>query len=307
MFLNNKTIKMSNYIMFIFLLGLAINIIEANSLPKTQKEKLAKRFLKSQNCAKSNSLTKKLTKSDFLRNIKSQLYITGQSGKSALLNLKIKNKPIIYSMGLHKNEFVLMSKNDYKILSVLKDNKSILKGNSIMANTLKVKGEVKYNNVPQWRLARHDSFYKNNTSLNWSYEKTTECNDHKILGGYCQLTNQELVKEYKNLPPHTMVRIEAYFHFLGKWESHTGYLKIDHRNSINKNEKYVWSQRCKNMKSPLLNVKLCGTKNVCKLGVPINSTIYHRGKNLKLIFGSTLDGQSCEQSYGISEVKIYIR
>lgn len=298
---------MSNYLMFIFLLGLALNIIEANSLPMTQKDKLAERFLKSQNNDKSNSLTKKNNYSDFLRNIKSQLYITGQPGKSSLVNLKIKNRPYIYSFGLHKNEFVIMSKNDYKLLSVSRDNKSTIKGSSIIANSLRVKGDVKYNQVPQWKLVRHDSFYKNNTSLNWSFEKTTECNDHKILGGYCQITNQELVKEYKNLPTHTMVRIEASFHFLGKWESHTGYLKIDHRNSINKNEKYIWSQRCKNMKSPLLNVKLCGSQNVCKLGVPINSTIYHAGKNLKLIFGSTLDGHSCEQSYGISEVKIYIR
>jgi hypothetical protein len=242
-----------------------------------------------------------------LKKIKSSLIITGQTGKSALVNLKIKSLPVIYSMGLHKNEFVIMSKNDNKILSVTNDLSTTLQGNTIIANSLSVTGDVKYNGVRQWKLNRHDSFHKNNTSLNWSYEKTTECNHHKILGGYCQTTKKEIIKEFNNLPPHSMVRIEANFHFLGTWESHTGYLKYDSMSTIQKNEKYIWSQRCKNQKSPLISLKLCGKINVCKLAVPINSTIYHRGSNLKLIFGSTLDGNACEQSYGISDVKIYIR
>ena len=46
---------------------------------------------------------------------------------------------------------------------------------------------------------------------------------------------------------------------------------------------------------------------VCKIGDVINVSFYHNEENLKLIFGSTLTGHPCDQSYGVSDIKIYIK
>jgi hypothetical protein len=157
---------------------------------------------------------------------------------------------------------------------------------------------MKYLDTPQWKLIYHDSFSQNNT-LDWNYDKITQCNYYKMLGGYCQLSDKEAVKIFR-LPEHTIVRIEALYHFIGKWDSNTGYMKV----SKNGESKYVWSYRCNYQQSI---IKMCPDYDVCKLAVPISVTLNHSDKDIKLTFGSTLDNHSCEKSYGISDIKIYIK
>ena len=253
-----------------------------------------------------NETNRLISENNFKNYAKSCLFITAKPQKSALVNLKIKNTDVIYSIGSHQNQFVLMSTNDFKILNANPKNMT-LSGNTLMANSMNVKGVVKYGDVPQWRLISHDSFTKNNTSLNWSHDKTTECNVHKIMGGYCQTSTKQITKDYENLPDHSQLRVEASFHFLGNWDSDSGYLRYENPDADKKTDNYLWVQQCKNQKSPLVNINLCSNIPTCKLASPISSTISHRGNKIRLIFGSSLLGNSCEQSFGISEVKIYIR
>lgn len=282
---------MANYLVFIFILCL-------NHLSLSLVQNSAK-FLNSE-------ASKLISQNNFQNFAKSFLNINAIPGKSAFINMKIKNTDTVYSIGSHKNQFVIMGSNDFNILSSNLKN-STLAGKSLMTNSLNVVGDVKYKSVAQWKLVAHDSFIKNNTSLDWSHDKTTECNGHKILGGYCQTSKKEIKKNFSNLPPHKQVRIEANFHFLGKWDSDSGYLKIENPESDKKSDNYIWVQRCKNQISPLINIKLCSNIPTCKLATPINSTINHKGGKLTLIFGSTLEGNACDQSFGISDVKIYIR
>ena len=51
---------------------------------------------------------------------------------------------------------------------------------------------------------------------------------------------------------------------------------------------------------------MCGYQ-ICKIGEFISVTFSHSDDNLELIFGSTLSDDSCEQSYGISDIKIYVK
>lgn len=237
----------------------------------------------------------------------SALFISSAPGKSAFVNFKLKNTNVLYSLGLLNKDFVLMSK-DYKYIQVKQDKSIILKGASILSNSINVKGgAVKYNDNNQWRMIVQDSFNKNNTSLGWSSDKTNECTFHKMLGGYCQLSTKEVQKTIQDLPEHSMIRIEALYHFLGKWDSHTGYLKVDPYATDKDMGKYVWTYRCKNLLTTSPTIKFCKNLDVCKIGVPINVTMKHSDKKIKLIFGSTLDGNPCEQSYGVSDVRIYIR
>lgn len=256
---------------------------------------LAKRF-------ESNSLSP-------LTSIKSSLFITAPSGKNALIHFKIKNTSTLFSIGLYQKDFVIMANNDYKLLSLKQDKSAEIQGKSVTINALNVSGGVKYLDKPQWRMVAQDYFNNNNTSLDWNFDKTTQCGCYSILGGQCQISQAQLEKVFHNLPPHSKVRIEALFHFLGNWDSHTGYLKVDNNpedaKSTSDHANYIWALRCKNNYSSTL--KLCGSTPVCKIASPISSTINHTGKNLKLIFGSTLTDSPCVHSYGVSDIKIYIQ
>jgi hypothetical protein len=249
-----------------------------------------------------------------LSGVKNSLFITAPPGKSAILNFKIRNSAVFYSLGIYKKEFVLMSANNYKIMRVGSKRNLEINGKSLIINSLSIKGTVTYNGKPQWKMISHDNFNKNHTSLNWSFYKTFDCQHHQMLGGHCQTSDSHLIKLFNNLPPHNFIKIEALYHFLGRWDSHTGYLKVvtnpDKNDALEKNNeysKYIWAQRCKNSKSPLINIKICSNVDVCKIASPINLTLNHTHNKIKLIFGSTLEGNPCDQSFGISDVKIYIK
>jgi hypothetical protein len=208
-------------------------------------------------------------------------------------------------MGLIDKDFVIMNRDFINIH--INSNKSItLNGESILTNSMSVKGKVLYKDQSQWRMILYDSFNKNNTSTGWSFTKTSECNYYKMLGGVCQLGPTEIEKEIENLPPHTMVKIEGLYHFIGNWDHHTGYLKVD-LSHTKPNPQIIWAKRCKNQKSPIANVKLCQDIEVCKIASQISATFSHVESRFKLIFGSSLEGNPCERSYGISDIKIFVR
>lgn len=234
----------------------------------------------------------------------SSFILSSQANKPAMINFKIKNTALLYSFGLLDGKFVL-NNNKNKNMEIEGEKSVTLNASVLTLNSLNVKGPVKFNNVDQWKLVMHDSFHKNETSFNWNHDKVTKCNNYNIMGGHCQTSTKELVKEITDLPPHSQVKIEASYHFFGSWDSHSGYLKVDNLNFKKDDPKCVWTHRCKNGKvSPV--IKLCPVE-VCKMASPINVTVNHSDKSIILIFGSTLERSSCEQSYGISDVKIYIR
>lgn len=234
----------------------------------------------------------------------SSFILSSQKNKPAMINFKIKNTSFLFSLGLLDGKLVL-NNNKNKNIEIDGEKGVTIKASVLTLNSFDVKGPVKFNKVDQWKLIMHDSFHKNETSLSWNHDKVTKCNHYNMMGGHCQTSSKELIKEFTNLPPHSQVKIEATYHFIGSWDSHSGYLKVDNLNYQKENPKYVWTNRCKNGKvNPI--IKLCPVE-VCKMASPINVTLDHSDKTIKLIFGSTLERGSCEQSYGISDVKIYIR
>jgi len=151
-----------------------------------------------------------------------------------------------------------------------------------------------------------DSFTKNHTSLDWDFDTTTKCGFYNMLGGICQTSTNEISKEISDLPPHKEIKIVASYHFIGKWDSNTGYLKLDGLNFRRNNPQYIWTDRCISKSDKDNSIKLCDYK-VCKMNDPINVSVVHSDKYIKLIFGSTLKQNACEQSYAVSDVKLYIR
>jgi hypothetical protein len=237
-----------------------------------------------------------------------ELTVSNSKSDSSLLSFFLKNTDIYYSLGLIENEFVLTSQQDDIIKISEKNNDSlnnqhkfetIINGENVLTNSLNVEGSLLYRNYPQWKMVKYDSFFNNMTSLGWDFDKVTTCgNNYHMLGGHCQVSNGLLSKVYKNLPPHRLVRVEALFHFIGDWDNHTGYLK--------ENDRFLWSSRCKTNQDNEFKNQICGY-TVCKIGEVISVTFDHNESELNLVFGTTLGENACVQSFGISDVKIYIK
>jgi hypothetical protein len=224
----------------------------------------------------------------------SALFLTGLNGKS-IISFNIRNAMALISLGLINNDFVLSS-GENTILQVKKDKSVTFKGTSILLNSLVTHGPVYHNNIPQWRMVHHDTWFKNSTSLDWSIDSISICNSFYMLGGVCQVSNKEIFKVY-NLASHNQVKVEAFYHYIGSWDSNTGFMKVD--------DKFVWTERCNSLNKP--TVKICPDFEICKLATPISFTLGHTKDKFKLSFGSTLEGNSCDRSYAISEVRIYIK
>lgn len=232
----------------------------------------------------------------------SSLTISNPNSKSSLLSFKLKNTELLYSLGILDNVFTLSSKEN-EIILIDSNNTSTISSNTLLTNSLNLEGPLSYKDVPQWRMYSYDNFENNMTSLGWNISKTSECrSNYKMIGGFCQLSKESIVKRFNKLPKHSMIRVEALYHFIGNWEQHTGYLQA----RINGSDKFIWSSRCKTNNDNEYTKEMCEYQ-VCKIGEVINVSFYHNEDNLKLIFGSTLTGHPCDQSYGVSDIKIYIK
>jgi len=99
-------------------------------------------------------------------------------------------------------------KNDKYLLSVASSMES--KGSMFIQD----KSEVHIDPRPDWYLVYLDCFDVD--ANGWTFKARQRCGssaDH-FLGGPCQFGNLNVSKEFDNLPPHTLLRITARFHFL---------------------------------------------------------------------------------------------
>lgn len=291
---SNKCNKSNISIFLIFLFSLSLVISPIFSLESKNKKSLLKKNSFSSN-NKQTDIDKKI--STFL--------IQNDQNNSALINFKIKKSPLKFILGISpEKKFIISNNQNFNNLEITENKEVKLKATSLSINSLNLKGDFKYNKIAQWKLFSHDSFIKNHTSLNWNFDKTTKCKFFNILGGNCQTSNSEISKEFSNLPEHKEIKVVSSYHFIGNWDSHTGFLKLDGLNFRRNNPQYVWTDRC--ITDNKVNLELCDYK-ICKMNSPVNVSVFHTGNYLKLIFGSTLTRNSCEQSFGISDVKVYIR
>ena len=125
-----------------------------------------------------------------------------------------------------------------------------------------------YNNNKQWILINLDDFQ--GSALGWSKEKLSTCgaNDNMFLGGHCNLGGEEVFKNYKNLPPHKMIKITANFHFFDKWTGEEAYLKVD-KDPV-WTDSYIWCDKVIQWYCKKYAINACGAEFPDRLSVPIN-------------------------------------
>ncbi|EGR31640.1 hypothetical protein IMG5_105530 [Ichthyophthirius multifiliis] len=102
-----------------------------------------------------------------------------------------------------------------------------------------------------------------------------------------------------------MLRITGFFHFIDAWSGETGYIKIidDQKDNF----QYVWTQSYDITKGKN-GINICGSEYVeGQLSVQFDFSIPHLKNDVILAFGSTLQGDPFENSFGISNLQIWVR
>ncbi len=173
--------------------------------------------------------------------------------------------------------------------------------NDIMAETVSMRGtSFILEGVRQWGLVHHDDFESESSLNGWSDKRTSRCPNSKntFLGGHCNFSYNEVTKVFKNLPAHEKIKVNAAFHMLDSWDGEFAYMKID--------DEKVWTKSGQHSKDKGINI--CGGDfNDPAFNIPIDVSVPHRNSEVKITFGSTLDEEPCNESFGIDDVMIYVR
>eukprot|EP01017_Pseudomicrothorax_dubius_P005654 TRINITY_DN11473_c0_g1_i3.p1 TRINITY_DN11473_c0_g1~~TRINITY_DN11473_c0_g1_i3.p1 ORF type:complete len:296 (-),score=33.75 TRINITY_DN11473_c0_g1_i3:71-958(-) len=171
------------------------------------------------------------------------------------------------------------------------------------ARSVRFHGDLFFDRVEQWKLVAHELFHLE--PIGWSMSQITTCGGVYLLGGYCVLSGGEVTKTFSDLPAHKMVRITATYHFIDAWTGETGFMRANVGRE--RQMEYIWTEKYDASKSKN-SINVCGNHyGEGKFAVPIDVTIPHIESSITIGFGSTLDQDPCDESFGISNVQIYIR
>jgi len=167
---------------------------------------------------------------------------------------------------------------------------------SMAASFLEIQGEK------QWSLVTLEDFEEETEIAGWSEKDITECAGQKFLGGPCTKAGDSTVtKTFTNLPPHSQLRVAAKYLFIDSWDGEHAYMSVDGR--------HVWADTYNHAsldKSKSLNV--CGNETPeGQLMKNIDVTVPHTGSTFELTFGATTDEHSCDESFGVDSVMIFVR
>ncbi len=231
---------------------------------------------------------------------------TIQAGESDNAELKFGTPNSFYAFVTRgaKKDF-LITHLQKPILSINNDKEVNLYAKEIKAEKgITFNGELKFRSVPQWRLVYEEDLSQE-TLPGWSKGVVTECGGIRMLGGYCKFAGGEVSKTYSDLPDHSNVRIQATYHFIDAWDTEAGFMRIN--NGKDNTMEYIWTERY----SAFIGshgINICGGRwPEGKFSSPIDVTIPHKQKSIKLGFGSTLEQDPCDESYGVSGIRIYIK
>ena len=151
--------------------------------------------------------------------------------------------------------------------------------------------------VDQWGLIHFDVF-EYTEAEGWSNNTVTSCGGVRMLGGYCQFSAGTTWKEFENLQEHSYIRIKAVWHFIDEWQGETGFIQLGTSAGV----VIVWALTY-DVTANNGPIDMCGDQDVGegKFVFP------HDTSDLVVVFGTTLEEQPCEKSWGISGLEIYIR
>lgn len=203
-----------------------------------------------------------------------------------------------------KSNDLVLSHLKQPMINFNKENEIMVFSDNLKAeNSFTFKGSYKIRAVKQWILLYEETF--SDIITDWNYTKTSECGGVVMLGGYGNLGSQQIYKKFENLPVHESIRIQVNYHFIDAWDNETGYLMVDI--GAQGGFEYLWIDRYSAFVGNN-GINVCGGKwPEGKFSVPIDVTFPHKGSTTTIKFGSTIEQDAYNQSYGISNLRIYFR
>ena len=121
-----------------------------------------------------------------------------------------------------------------------------------------------------------------------------------MLGGYAKFAGGEVTKTFTEIPAHTKLRVVATYHFIDAWNGESGFMRanIGRDNMM----EYLWTEKYDFSKAKN-GINICGAVYPeGRLSSTIDVTIPHLSDMITFGFGSTLDQDPEENSFGVSNI-----
>lgn len=238
--------------------------------------------------------------------------------------------------GSQRAELILKKASNSAIGSISFDSSKISIRNldiSIPNNLeLPTGASIKYNGLSDWRLVDRDDFSTGNDGWvcheDW-FNTTTKTIQRSIPNTPFSKSNilrpnqhgNDVLKKEFNLTniPHTMIKVVFTYHFLDSWDSYeyawaafaTAQNLPSSNNGVQLGNLYVsWQNESPHSFSPdgfSSDPGYFGSSSGTDASAQREITAWHTGNNFWLYFGSTLNSDSNDESYGISNIEIWVR
>lgn len=213
-----------------------------------------------------------------------------------------------YSIGTDGagNFAVQQSSAGQPLISLDPTNTLRLTAGRVEAMSINSAGGLAVRGVQQWHLV-HSEDFSGPQAPGWTRPVVSHCAGLSMLGGYCKFSSGEVNKTFFGLPPHSMLRVVASYHFIDRWVGESGYMKLN----IGQDDcpVVVWSEQHAQQESKN-GISLCGQNAVPegKFAASVDVTVQHHAESVAIAFGSTMDASDpCDESWGVSSVEVYVR
>ena len=233
----------------------------------------------------------------------SKIILASPSNQDSSINFLYDNsQSLLISLLAETGSFVIKNR---RINLIEVDNKDALNFNSnyMKLQGLRYYGDLYIASIKQWKLYVYENYWSE--PYGWTNNSISTCGGINMLGGYGLLSGGEIKKEFTDLPTHSTLRVVASYHFIDAWSGETGFMRVN--NGKDGSMEYVWTERHDFSKGANVT-SICGAKYPeNKLTSTIDLTFPHNEKNVIIGFGSTLDQDPYENSFGVSNLQIYLR
>jgi len=227
----------------------------------------------------------------------SSLSVNAPKGHTAKVQLGGGNATS-YKIGVMPEADFAIVQGESKLVDINQDGTVHVTTKQFSTGELAVDGYMSFDGVRQWKLFKQENFEE--SVEGWCNKTTSSCGGYTLLGGYKNFAGGEVKKTFEGLPAHTSVKLVATFHFIDAWEGEYAYARID--------DNYVWTDTYTNEASSQ-SVNVCGNDKVGegRFAVPVSVSVPHTSNKVKISFGSTIDQDPADESWGLSHVAVYIK
>lgn len=231
----------------------------------------------------------------------STIDIVATAGNQATLNFGSGDNAISLALDA-QGDFHIATGSGSDIVTIDSDTGVSISATTLTTQSLSYTGSLTFGGITQWKLVVNENFWSPPTG--WTNNEITVCGGAYLLGGYCVLSRGEEAKIFSGLPTHTTVRVMATFHYIDAWNGETAFLQLN--SGANGANEYVWTDRYDSTMA-VNSINICGaTYGEGRFAVPIDVYIPHTADSIKVTFGTTVDQDPCDQSWGISNLQVYV-